>query len=157
MINKIFRICLFIFVIFLSSSCGYEPLNKSLNSKKLILLIKFLLVIKEWIKKFLISFNFRNQDNTPTYTLKLESNSKINDLSKDQSGNITSYKTTITTYVALIKDQEIIKNKNFEHSFTYPNQSNKFNLASYQREVEDNLIDKIVQDIRLFLNYWDDN
>ena len=104
-------------------------------------------------KKIFDKLNFRNQDNTTTYTLKLESSSKINDLSKDQSGNITSYKTTITTYVALIKDQEIIKNKNFEHSFTYPNQSNKFNLASYQREVEDNLIDKIVQDIRLFLNY----
>ncbi len=153
MINKIFRICLFIFVIFLSSSCGYEPLNKSLNSKKINITDKIFVGDKRVNKKIFNKLNFRNQDNTPTYTLKLESNSKINDLSKDQSGNITSYKTTITTYVALIKDQEIIKNKNFEHSFTYPNQSNKFNLASYQREVEDNLIDKIVQDIRLFLNY----
>jgi len=153
MINKIFRICLFIFVIFLSSSCGYEPLNKSLNSKKINITDKIFVGDKKVNKKIFNKLNFRNQDNTPTYTLKLESNSKINDLSKDQSGNITSYKTTITTYVALIKDQEIIKNKNFEHSFTYPNQSNKFNLASYQREVEDNLIDKIVQDIRLFLNY----
>ena len=153
MINKIFRICLFIFVIFLSSSCGYEPLNKSLNSKKINITDKIFVGDKRVNKKIFNKLNFKNQDNTPTYTLKLESNSKINDLSKDQSGNITSYKTTITTYVALIKDQEIIKNKNFEHSFTYPNQSNKFNLASYQREVEDNLIDKIVQDIRLFLNY----
>ena len=153
MINKTIRICLFIFVIFLSSSCGYEPLNKSLNSKKINITDKIFVGDKRVNKKIFNKLNFRNQDNTPTYTLKLESNSKINDLSKDQSGNITSYKTTITTYVALIKDQEIIKNKNFEHSFTYPNQSNKFNLASYQREVEDNLIDKIVQDIRLFLNY----
>ena len=153
MINKIFRICLFIFVIFLSSSCGYEPLNKSLNSKKINITDKIFVGDKKVNKKIFDKLNFRNQDNTTTYTLKLESSSKINDLSKDQSGNITSYKTTITTYVALIKDQEIIKNKNFEHSFTYPNQSNKFNLASYQREVEDNLIDKIVQDIRLFLNY----
>ena len=153
MINKTIRICLFIFVIFLSSSCGYEPLNKSLNSKKINITDKIFVGDKKVNKKIFDKLNFRNQDNTTTYTLKLESNSKINDLSKDQSGNITSYKTTITTYVALIKDQEIIKNKNFEHSFTYPNQSNKFNLASYQREVEDNLIDKIVQDIRLFLNY----
>ncbi len=153
MINKTIRICLFIFVIFLSSSCGYEPLNKSLNSKKINITDKIFVGDKKVNKKIFNKLNFRNQDNTPTYTLKLESSSKINDLSKDQSGNITSYKTTITTYVALIKDQEIIKNKNFEHSFTYPNQSNKFNLASYQREVEDNLIDKIVQDIRLFLNY----
>ncbi len=153
MINKTIRICLFIFVIFLSSSCGYEPLNKSLNSKKINITDKIFVGDKKVNKKIFDKLNFRNQDNTTTYTLKLESSSKINDLSKDQSGNITSYKTTITTYVALIKDQEIIKNKNFEHSFTYPNQSNKFNLASYQREVEDNLIDKIVQDIRLFLNY----
>ena len=153
MINKTIRICLFIFVIFLSSSCGYEPLNKSLNSKKINITDKIFVGDKKVNKKIFDKLNFRNQDNATTYTLKLESSSKINDLSKDQSGNITSYKTTITTYVALIKDQEIIKNKNFEHSFTYPNQSNKFNLASYQREVEDNLIDKIVQDIRLFLNY----
>ena len=111
MINKIFRICLFIFVIFLSSSCGYEPLNKSLNSKKINITDKIFVGDKRVNKKIFNKLNFRNQDNTPTYTLKLESNSKINDLSKDQSGNITSYKTTITTYVALIKDQEIVKIK----------------------------------------------
>tara|TARA_B100000900_G_C20006865_1_gene484124 strand:- start:23 stop:484 length:462 start_codon:yes stop_codon:yes gene_type:complete len=153
MIKKFLKVSLFFFIIILSNSCGYEPLNKSLNSKKINITDKIFEGDKKINKKIFSKLNFKRKENSPSYSLKLKSNSKIYDLSKDQSGNITSYKTTITTYVALIKDQEIVKDKSFEESFTYSNQDNKFKLSTYQREVEDNLIDKIVQNIRLFLNF----
>ncbi len=153
MIKKNLKLSLFFFIIIFSNSCGYEPLNKTLNSKKINVANKIFDGDKKINKKIFSKLNFKKDINSPTYSLKLKSNSKIYDLSKDQSGNITSYKTTLTTYVALIRDQEIIKDKSFEESFTYPNQSNKFNLSTYQRDVEDNLIDRMVEDIRLFLSF----
>ena len=153
MIKKFLKVSLFFFIIIFSNSCGYEPLNKNSSLKKINITDKIFEGDKKINKKIFSKLNFKRNENSPSYSLKLKSNSKIYNLSKDQSGNITSYKTTITTYVALLKDQEIVKDKNFEESFTYPNQSNKFNLSTYQREVENNLIDKVVQDIRLFLNF----
>ena len=153
MIMKNLKISLFFFIIIFSNSCGYEPLNKTLSLKKINISNKIFEGDKKINNKIFRKLNFRKEENLPSYSLKLKSNSKIDDLSKDQSGNITSYKSIITTYVALIKDQEIIKDKSFEQTFTYPNQSNKFNLSTYQKEVENNLIDIIVQDIRLFLNF----
>ena len=44
------------------------------------------------------------------------------------------------------------KQKSFIQNFNYNNIENKIDLSSYQDDVEDNLVNKIVEDLILFIN-----
>lgn len=52
----------------------------------------------------------------------------------------------------IIKDGKISKEKTFRESFDYNNIENKYDLSTYQNDVENNLIDKIVEDLIIFIN-----
>ena len=45
-----------------------------------------------------------------------------------------------------------IKVKTFNESFDYNNITNKYDLSVYQDDVRDNLINKIVEDLIIFVN-----
>ena len=49
-------------------------------------------------------------------------------------------------------NNENIQNKNFVKEFTYNNKKNKFDLVEYQGSIKDDLIDKIISDIIIYLN-----
>ena len=132
-------------------SCGYEPLNKNLALEKINITEKVFTGNKRINKKIFNKLNLSEDNNSSGYKIKLNTDHKIRDLSKDQAGNITSYKTTIITQVTLIKSRTVLKDKKFERNFTYSNLGNKFELSKYQREVENNIINGITQDLKVFL------
>ena len=140
-----------IFSLIILVSCGYEPLNKNFALEKINITEKIFTGNKRINKKIFNKLNLKEDNNSSGYKIKLNTDHKIRDLSKDQAGNITSYKTTITTQVTLIKNQTVLKDKKFERNFTYSNLSNKFELSRYQREVENNIINGITQDLKVFL------
>ena len=43
------------------------------------------------------------------------------------------------------------KTKNFSEQFSYSNNSNKFSLSKYEKNIEKNLINKIISNITLFM------
>ena len=47
---------------------------------------------------------------------------------------------------------DVIQNKNFSKEFNYNNKQNKFELVEYQNSVKNDLVDKIVGDIIIYLN-----
>ena len=53
--------------------------------------------------------------------------------------------------IELIGDKHV--NRKIIDSFTYNNNSNKFELAQYQKNIEKNLTNKIAEEIIVFLNY----
>ena len=53
----------------------------------------------------------------------------------------------IETNIEIKKNDKIIKEKTFSESFNYNNTSNKFDLSQYERDIQENLIDKIVDNI----------
>ncbi len=144
---------LFIFLTIFLTSCGYTPINKNLDSKKLVISKKNFSGNKKVNKKIFNKLNLKEENSEVGFNLKLNSDVQISELSKDKSGNVTTYKTTLNVYVALIKKQEILKEKNFEKNFTYANLKNKFELSKYQKEVENNLISIITQELKIFLGY----
>lgn len=84
--------------------------------------------------------------------LLLESNIGIYETSKDNKGQVKTFRTTATTSL-IIKNNDIVnKNKKFTQSFSYNNMENKFDLVEYQKEIENNLIGKIIEDIIIFMN-----
>ena len=61
------------------------------------------------------------------------------------------YKTSLEVTVKLLQGKRTIKKKVFSEDFTYNNIKNNFDLLQYQIDIEKNLIDKISNEIFVFL------
>ena len=149
MIKKICLIILFIGV----SSCDYKPVYQ--QKADLNLLIKEVQLegnknINRKVIKFLKLKDPKNKSSG--YILKLNSTKKLAIISKDQAGDATLYRTTVTISVLLDSENKTIKQKTFSTNFVYNNISNKFDLAEYQKNIETTLINQLIEDIYIFLN-----
>jgi acid phosphatase class B len=77
-------------------------------------------------------FNLKENENKETgYQLKLNSEKKIEVVSKDKIGNPSVYRTTITVNFDIFDDNKIIKSKIFLTSFTYNSNKNKFDYGYF--------------------------
>tara|TARA_B100001063_G_C16718196_1_gene532002 strand:+ start:952 stop:1401 length:450 start_codon:yes stop_codon:yes gene_type:complete len=138
-----------IFIIIFFNACGYEPLNKNNSGNTIFISEKIFLGNNKINRKIFNKLNL--EENNSGFIFELNSMKNIDGVSKDKSGNITTYKTTITTLVSLIENEKVIKSKTFSKSFNYSNIINKFDLSKYQKDVEKNLINSISNDIKIFL------
>jgi len=102
-------------------------------------------------RKIVSSLNLKNQNKKTGYKLIINSKKTIEAASKDSTGNISIYKTKIIIKVSLNNGAEILKEKTFSSDFTYNNMENKFDLSQYQKDIEMNLINKMVEEIFIFL------
>ena len=132
--------------------CGYEPLYLKKNDyKQQINVITF--SGDQKINKLIISFLGikENRNLISGYILTLKSSKKIDVVSKDKTGNPSAYKSSIIVNFTLTNKETIIKEKEFNSSFSYNNSKDKFGLSKYQREVELNLINEISEKIFIYL------
>jgi len=133
-------------------SCGYEPLYlKKIDLDQKIKVITF--SGDQKINKIIMSSLGIEEDRNLTsgYILTLKSSKKIDVVSKDKTGNPSAYKSSIIVNFSLTNEETIIKQKEFNSSFTYNNSQNKFSLSQYQRNVELNLINEISEKIFIYL------
>tara|TARA_B110000881_G_scaffold21953_1_gene15936 strand:- start:40 stop:492 length:453 start_codon:yes stop_codon:yes gene_type:complete len=133
-------------------SCGYEPLYlKKIDLDQKIKVITF--SGDQKINKIIMSSLGIKEDRNLTsgYILTLKSSKKIDVVSKDKTGNPSAYKSSIIVNFSLTNEETIIKQKEFNSSFTYNNSQNKFSLSQYQRNVELNLINEISEKIFIYL------
>jgi len=148
-IKKIFLILLLI----TATSCGYEPLF-SKKGKINYTITEYNLEGEKLINKKIINLvkTINSDDMINLYTLELVSDKKIETVAKDSEGNSSIFRSTINVRLVLRDGKKIIKNKIFISSFSYNNIRNKFDLFQYQKNVEDNLINKIGDEILIFLS-----
>tara|TARA_B100001564_G_scaffold258339_1_gene220126 strand:+ start:36 stop:482 length:447 start_codon:yes stop_codon:yes gene_type:complete len=139
--------------IFLLSSCGYQPLYSNKNSNKFIFKEIKILGDKN-INRNLIASAFIKQDeqNFIYEKLILENSKKIIETSKNSKGQPESYRMIIDLEVTLINEGKTLKNKKFAEEFSYKNLDNKFDLHEYEINVQNNLIDKITEELIIYLN-----
>ena len=145
---------IFFILLFFISSCGYQPLyqNKDLENFK-------------FKKITLTGDNYTNKKITNTISIQenneaknekelfISSSSKIQETSKNSKGQVESFRIIVTVNLKIInKINEDVQNKNFIKEFTYNNKQNKFELIEYQNSIKDDLIDKIINDIIIYLN-----
>ena len=57
----------------------------------------------------------------------------------------------ITLKITLINNKDNSSEKIFYEEFSYKNKDNKFDLSEYEIKLEDNLIDKIIEDLIIYL------
>ena len=145
---------IFFILLFFISSCGYQPLyqNKDLENFKF---KKITLTGDNYINKRIINTISIQENNEAKNKneLFISSSSEIQETSKNSKGQVESFRIIITVNLKIInKINEDIKNKDFTKEFTYNNKENKFELIEYQNSIKDDLIDKIVNDIIIYLN-----
>ena len=140
---------LIIALVFLISGCGYQPVNLGNYEELTIKEIKILKAsaLNNKIKKNLISYSRPNKN---IVLLELDSKKDINIKSKDTKGNALIYKLQITTNILLKKNGKTFV-KSLNESFIYNTKDNQFSLKQYEKDIEKNLINKIVKKILVFI------
>lgn len=144
---------LFLFLFFFIINCGYQPIYLNKNPDK----FKFSKISlegnSEINKKIINSASIKEVNNNLTNNeIILDSTYKIEETSKNSKGQITSYRTTLTTNLQIKKGEQILKAKTFSRDITYSNRKNKFDLVEYQNEIKDEIISQLVEEMILFIN-----
>jgi len=146
MINRILLI-----LIFLLSSCGYQPIySKKENLKftvKELELIGDAKINREVINALSIKINNEQYQNNK---IILENQKSIIETSKNKQGQPDSYKMIIDFKISIIDKQDNITVKTISEDFSYKNKDNKFDLSEYEINLEQNLINNIVEKISIF-------
>ena len=57
----------------------------------------------------------------------------------------------IVIQLRVLENEELIEKKSFLKNFSYKNNADKFNLKQYEKNIEDNLINDIVEEIVTYL------
>jgi len=142
-----------ILIVLLLVNCGYTPIYsvKSMNFK--IDRIEFTgdknlkYKLENKLKKYK---KIKNSENT--LTLEINSKKKITTQSKNSKGEALFYLMEIKINITSTNQNNIIKENNFIESFTYNNKADKFDLNQYEKNIEENLIDTIINKIIIDLS-----
>ena len=142
-----------VIALFMLNNCGYNPIYSSKNNNFYIDISqkdksKLNSKIENNIKKF------SNENNENIIQLEISSNKKINTIQKDKKGDPSRFQMTILLNINVLNknNNEINKTKSFTEEFDYNNNSNKFTLKQYEKDIEDNLINKIIERSILYLS-----
>ena len=143
---------IFFCVLLLSlGNCGYESVYSKKN-RSIIPIQNFQTEGNKSInRKIISSLNLNDNKKINGYKLIINSNKELQIASKDSAGNISIYRTIVTVKINLMSGDKVFKQKTFSANFTYNNTKNKFSLNQYKRNIENNLIDKIIDEILIFL------
>ena len=148
MIKKIF-----ILFAFLVTSCGYQPIYVNNNLENLIFNKIDLKGDDQINRKIINSVSLKeNPLNEELNKLTLSSNFNIFETSKNSKGQTETYRSIINIEIKITKNNEIKKKKIFSNETSYNTKDNKFELTQYQSKIKNNLINKTIEDIILFLN-----
>ena len=141
---------------FLLMGCGYEPIY---SKKKLEKNYNFSITSIEFeesneINQMLINnlksfINIKNK--LKLLNLKIKSSTNKTIISKNLKGNAERYLIEVRVNLIIFENEVLKKEFFFKESFNYNSQTNKFNLNQYEKNIKENLISKISDDIILEL------
>ena len=138
MLKKTFSII----ILLLLPSCGYEAIHSQKNAIVYDFSINKIDFIGDRdvnsrIKKKLASYSFSKKEKD--FVLNISSSSEKIIISKNISGNATSFKTKVTIDVKVLLDNVVKDNLQIIENFNYSNNTNNFDLKRYEKEIKINL------------------
>ena len=136
--KKIIPFLIFLFL----SSCGYEALYSKKNQINYDFSISELNLngdkeVNLKIKEKLNNYTLNKKDKI--FELKISSTSKKTITAKDRAGDAINFKIKITIDVMVLKNDYLKSNFVIIESFDYNNNSDKFQLKTYERKIKSNL------------------
>ena len=142
-----------IFILLFLTSCGFEPIYSSKNSNNFIFK-KIETIGEKTINRRIISAISAKENNISFSHKKLilENEKNIIETSKNTKGQPDSFKMAIKFKITLIDNKNNSSEKIFYEEFSYKNKDNKFDLSEYEIKLENDLIDKIIEDLIIYFN-----
>ena len=140
--KKIFLLLFFL----LLHSCGYEAIYSKKNAINYNFSIKKLNFVGDKV------INLKMREKLSSYTLnkknknfeiKIYSTSTKSVTANDTTGDATSFKNTVAINVEISANDKLRNSFVMSESFNYNNNSDKFNLKKYEREIKNNLAETI--------------
>jgi hypothetical protein len=135
-----------LFLLLLLPSCSYDAIYSKKNSMNYNFSISELNFIGNnninlRMKRILNNYtlNRKNKD----FKIKITSSSTKTVVVKDTTGDATSFKNTVAINVELLKNNKLKNNFVMAESFNYNNNSDKFSLKRYEKEIQNNLAETI--------------
>ena len=145
------KIILYFCFLSIYGCAGYEPLFSTKELSYYVIDIKNVNKnnLTEKISKRLKNYTSKGNGNKKGYKLEISSNMSNIISSKDGKGNVSSYKMIVNVNVKVFNQDSdlLISTLNFNKDFVYNNQENKSNLDKYKKDIQENIINKISQDI----------
>ena len=144
---------IFILIMLLTYSCGYQPIYLNKNLKNYEFYQIFLEGNKDINTKIINATSIKeNKLDKNLNELLIKSNLTTTETSKDSKGKVLTYRSIINIDFTIKKNNTIIKNKLFTKDISYNNKENKFELVEYQNGLIANLVNRSVEEIILYLN-----
>tara|TARA_Y100000590_G_C15218173_1_gene825175 strand:- start:68 stop:532 length:465 start_codon:yes stop_codon:yes gene_type:complete len=139
-------------ILILVNSCGYERvyLSKELNYYITQLEFKSNQKINQSIKKTFNNLNKNVDGKKIKAVVNSQKEKKI--ITKDKKGNPSLFALSIKVEIYLYEDDNFLNSKTFIKENKYSNNENKFNLNIYEQNLEENLNQKIIEEIFRYLN-----
>ena len=143
-----------ILILFLFTSCGYEPLYVNKNNNK----FKFQEVKLEGNTN--LSKKIRSRLSLEELTsdknlnkLIIKSSSKKIEASKNSKGRVTSYRIYIDIDLIISNtNNKTVRSKLFSKDFLYNVDDDNLKTSEYQRNIENDLVNQIIREIIVYLN-----
>ena len=147
------KITLILIVFIMCTSCEYKAIysNKNFN-------FNITKIVKSKEDKLNLVFermisNFSNDQALNQISLETNAEKQIIVISKDAQGNPLRYQMIVKLELVIIDDQKNKKiNKNIVQQFSYNTNSNKSKLNQYEKEIEEILINKIIEETIIYLS-----
>ena len=136
---------IYIITFFVLTSCGFQPINNSLNYNFSFQQIEISAepIIKNELKKFFSRYKNISNNSKSIYEIFINGSSDRSISAKNSSGVATIYKTTIVMEVTLFADEKEVLKKNYFKEIQYNNQSSKFELKQYENILKKDLVREI--------------
>ena len=146
--KKIFTFLLFLFL----SSCGYEATYSLKNRSIYAFSISELVLtgdrqINLKIKQLLNPYTTPKIEKERKFILNISSNSEKIITTKDAAGDAVKFKNEITVKVRVLLDGKNATNLVIIEDFIYDNNSDTFELKTYENQIKNNLAEAAVNKI----------
>ena len=145
---------IFIVLLLILASCGYQPLYKTDQNIKNLNISEVIYFGDQKINDVILSklpFVLVKND-ASLNKLSLESKKEIKITSKNSKGQALSYRTIIEVKILILNNNGgILDQKILQKNFSYNTDENKFKFKKYQDKIEENLINEVIEDIIIHL------
>ena len=139
-------------MILMLGSCGYNPIfykennTFKINEINMIGVSKINNIIRNNLKNIQSDANDARKFQIEIITKKTKSIT-----SKNSKGDSKSFNLKIDLELVIKENNNIIKKNNFQKSYNYNNTNNKFELSKNEKIIEQNLSERLAEEIILFL------
>ena len=140
-------------LLFILTSCGYQPLYSKKEVKILTINELKLIGNTNINKKVASALPIKVDKNTLLKNkIILENKKTIIETSKNKKGQPDSFKMIIDFKFSFIDNNNILNEKFISEEFSYKNKDNKFDLSQYEMNIEQILINKIIEKLIIYMN-----